>query len=128
MIGEIRHLQSEVLERLWEEFFSNAQTTCGHRGVSLELASLTRTPPTRPPMWLLDLVHEACRRVDPATVIMPSGAGHDTGYISHLGAAMIFVPSVGGRSHCPEEETLAEHLECGLRALREAVLALDRLH
>ena len=33
-----------------------------------------------------------------------SGAGHDAQvYGARMPAAMIFVPSVGGRSHCPEE-------------------------
>ena len=56
---------------------------------------------------------------------MPSGAGHDTGHLSHHGAIMIFVPSINGRSHCPEEETRPEHLDAGLAALRECILALD---
>lgn len=41
-----------------------------------------------------------------------SGAGHDSLPIGRvIDTAMIFVPSIGGRSHCPEEYTEAESLE-----------------
>jgi N-carbamoyl-L-amino-acid hydrolase len=39
---------------------------------------------------------------------------------------MLFVPSVGGRSHCPEELTLPAHLEAGTAALLATLLVLDR--
>lgn len=36
---------------------------------------------------------------------LPSGAGHDAQIFgAKLPAAMLFVPSAGGRSHCPEEK------------------------
>ena len=37
---------------------------------------------------------------------------------------MIFTPSRGGFSHCPQEDTGPEDLNRGLRVLCEAVLAL----
>jgi acetylornithine deacetylase/succinyl-diaminopimelate desuccinylase-like protein len=39
---------------------------------------------------------------------------------------MIFVPSIGGRSHCPEEDTAPEHLALGCIALARAIVAVDR--
>ena len=42
---------------------------------------------------------------------LPSGAGHDAQILgAQLPAAMLFVPSVGGRSHCPEEKSEAKDL------------------
>jgi N-carbamoyl-L-amino-acid hydrolase len=38
---------------------------------------------------------------------------------------MLFIPSAGGRSHCPEEWTAAEHLEAGVNALLTTLLILD---
>ena len=34
---------------------------------------------------------------------------------------MLFVPSIGGRSHCPEEHTSPEHLELGTKVLTKAL-------
>ena len=127
MIAEVRHLDGKVLQRLWQTFLDKVTAVCQRRGIGFEMVSITRTPPACPPEWLLRTVTGACREIDPRTIVLPSGAGHDTGHISEHGAIMIFVPSIGGRSHCPEEETESRHLDAGLEAIRASVLALDRV-
>jgi N-carbamoyl-L-amino-acid hydrolase len=53
---------------------------------------------------------------------MPSGALHDASNVAALmPVAMLFVPSIGGLSHNPAEDTRREHLVVGLAALGEAV-------
>jgi beta-ureidopropionase / N-carbamoyl-L-amino-acid hydrolase len=45
-------------------------------------------------------------RLGLSTLAMPSGAGHDSQNMATITpTGMIFVPSKGGRSHCPEEDT-----------------------
>src|SRR5262249_9616531 len=59
---------------------------------------------------------------------LPSGPLHDAAAVARAGvpAAMLFVQSLRGLSHTPEEDTLREHLELGVRALdRAATLALE---
>ena len=59
-----------------------------------------------------------CRR-------MPSGAVHDSALISGLAdTGMIFVPSRGGKSHCPEEFTEADDLEIGCNLLLTVITEL----
>lgn len=54
-----------------------------------------------------------------------SGAFHDAMYLASVApAAMLFVPSIGGISHHPDENTAHEHLIAGARALTAAVLKL----
>lgn len=56
---------------------------------------------------------------------MISGASHDAQFLSSLcPSVMIFVPSVGGRSHCPEEWTDMKDLENGCNVLLHSVLKL----
>ncbi|RUS45154.1 Zn-dependent hydrolase [Cohnella sp. AR92] len=56
---------------------------------------------------------------------MASGAGHDAQFVaSYLPAAMIFVPSVKGQSHCEEEFTPYEDCEKGVNVLLGTVLSL----
>jgi len=51
-----------------------------------------------------------------------SGAGHDAQILAaRCKVGMLFVPSVGGRSHCPEEHTDPGHLELGVRVLVRAL-------
>jgi acetylornithine deacetylase/succinyl-diaminopimelate desuccinylase-like protein len=53
---------------------------------------------------------------------MPSGAAHDAQEIARVtDAAMIFVPSIGGRSHCPEEDTPYEAIALGVDVLLGAI-------
>ena len=45
---------------------------------------------------------------------MPSGAGHDAGVVGkYLPTAMMFIPSIGGRSHTFEENTSEDDIFLG---------------
>jgi len=53
---------------------------------------------------------------------LASGAGHDAQVLAvKCKVGMLFVPSIGGRSHCPEEHTSPEHLELGTKVLTKAL-------
>jgi acetylornithine deacetylase/succinyl-diaminopimelate desuccinylase-like protein len=65
-----------------------------------------------------DAVAAAAQAEDLRHLAMPSGAGHDSQIMAeHVPTGMIFVPSVGGRSHCPEEYTEIERILPGVRVL-----------
>jgi beta-ureidopropionase / N-carbamoyl-L-amino-acid hydrolase len=58
---------------------------------------------------------------------VPSGATHDAVHMARLcPMGMIFVPSRGGRSHCPDEWTELEHIVTGVQVLAATVLDMDR--
>jgi N-carbamoyl-L-amino-acid hydrolase len=53
---------------------------------------------------------------------MPSGAGHDAQTFSrHCPAGLIFVPSIGGISHSPNEDTEWSDVEQGANLLARAI-------
>jgi N-carbamoyl-L-amino-acid hydrolase len=57
---------------------------------------------------------------------MPSGAGHDAQAVAHFAPiGMIFVPSVGGLSHHPDEYSRPEDIEAGVNVLLGALLKAD---
>jgi beta-ureidopropionase / N-carbamoyl-L-amino-acid hydrolase len=60
---------------------------------------------------------------------MPSGAGHDAMILGRcIPAAMLFVPSIGGRSHDISEDTDEADIRRGLRVFARAVeMTLDAL-
>jgi Acetylornithine deacetylase/Succinyl-diaminopimelate desuccinylase and related deacylases len=52
-----------------------------------------------------------------------SGAGHDAQMMARVcRTAMIFVPSIGGISHSPDEQTSGEDLLAGTELLLDVVL------
>ena len=54
---------------------------------------------------------------------MVSGAGHDASYMNQIApTAMIFVPSIGGRSHVEVENTTWEDCEAGANVLLHSIL------
>ena len=53
---------------------------------------------------------------------MPSGAGHDAQNLArHLPSGMLFVPSIGGKSHHRTENTSDEDILAGGRVYAAAV-------
>ena len=95
-----------------------------HLGASLDWVS--RVPPVPVTPWVADAIEKAARslQIDPLSI--PSGAGHDASQIARLGPmGMIFVPSRGGRSHCPEEWTDLDDIATGVAVLAEAVKICD---
>lgn len=58
---------------------------------------------------------------------MPSGAGHDAQAVAHFAPmGMIFIPSVGGLSHHPDEYSRPEDIEAGVNVLLHALLRADQ--
>ncbi|PIE55568.1 MAG: Zn-dependent hydrolase [Dethiosulfovibrio peptidovorans] len=56
-----------------------------------------------------------------------SGAGHDAQILARrVPSAMIFVPSIGGKSHCPQEESDFDQIADGVNVLLECALRVAR--
>lgn len=81
---------------------------------------------------IITMLHAAAMSVVPDGTdvpLMPSGAGHDTQFISHIAkTGMVFIPSQGGVSHAPEEFTPWSPIEIGTNVLLQGLLALAQRH
>jgi N-carbamoyl-L-amino-acid hydrolase len=56
---------------------------------------------------------------------LPSGAIHDALHLAEVcPASMIFVPSIGGKSHCPVEDTDPQQLVQGCEVLARTLADL----
>ncbi|MDR3295185.1 MAG: Zn-dependent hydrolase [Clostridiales Family XIII bacterium] len=76
----------------------------------------------------VNAVEEAAKEAGYSYRRIYSGAGHDAQYVADiLPATMIFVPSVGGHSHCVEEFTPTEACLNGANVMLNAILATDKL-
>ncbi len=98
------------------------------RGVTCGIKLLERRAAVPMDGGLRAALHTALESLDNKLMPVPSGAGHDTMCVATVApAAMIFVPSAGGRSHVGDEYTTPEDLELGVEALVRAIVAVDRL-
>jgi N-carbamoyl-L-amino-acid hydrolase len=103
-----------------------ARRAAAGRGLGLTLTRGMSFDPTPMNGAFVTALDAAARRVAPGrSRVMPSGALHDATNLADLmPVGMLFVPSIGGISHNPREDTKREHLAIGLRALAEAASAL----
>ena len=74
---------------------------------------------------LISLLEQLTQELQIPSMKLPSGAGHDTQFFAqHTQAGMIFVPSIKGISHAPEEATEARDIALGGKLLLHAVAVL----
>ena len=67
---------------------------------------------------IISLLEEAARKLDYEYMLMPSGSGRDTQFYAKIAtASMIFIPSVNGISHAPDEWTHWTDVEKGANLL-----------
>ncbi len=72
-------------------------------------------------------IEHATEELSITSMALPSGALHDAGVLAQIApAGMIFVPSIEGRSHSPDEDTKMVDLVAGANTLLHTVLALAR--
>jgi len=75
---------------------------------------------------IIKLISLSAMELGLSSLKMPSGAGHDAQNMARLApTGMIFVPSVGGISHSPQEFSRPEDLEAGANVLLITLVRLD---
>lgn len=104
-----------------------ARSIAGKRGLGLHLLEGFRVDPVRMDRALMSALDAAAQATAPGrSRVMASGALHDASNVAAcLPVGMLFVPSIGGISHNPREDTSRDHLAAGLRALALAVSRLS---
>lgn len=122
---DMRHPDEECLRGAEETLDAWLRELAARDGVRIESERLARFSPAPFDPDMVNIVENSARRLGCSYRRMVSGAGHDAQMMARIcPAAMIFVPSRGGYSHCPQEDTSPEALSLGLKVLCEAVLTL----
>jgi N-carbamoyl-L-amino-acid hydrolase len=74
---------------------------------------------------ICNLVEQSAQSLGYSHKRMVSGAGHDAQFMASLiPTAMVFVPSINGKSHCEEEQTTWEDCAKGVNVVLDTVLTL----
>ena len=88
-----------------------------------EFSVLSEIEPVKCDTGLLRNLNDTADALKIPHLQMASGAAHDTQFMASITrAAMIFVPSKGGRSHSIAEWTEMEHIEKGANVLLNTLL------
>jgi len=124
-VCDLRAPTAHLLTKLDEEVVWLLGDAAHPRGVTVENVLLQRVEPGPMHEGPIDAVERAARSLGLGCMRLPSGAIHDALHLAECTAStMIFVPSIGGKSHCPTEDTAPEHLEAGCLVLAETLRLL----
>lgn len=125
---DVRSDTCDYLDEFLQRLRESVTRICSQTKTTLKsFEILTNTRPVFCDENLMNLIKGVCHKQNISFLTMPSGAGHDAAFISHLAPmAMIFVPSVDGKSHCPEELTSKEDLGLGVDVLFKSILEYDK--
>ncbi|RMF24913.1 MAG: Zn-dependent hydrolase [Bacteroidetes bacterium] len=126
---EIRDLDREKIWSIYRKIEERARTIEKETGcrISFDHLNVSAIPaPTDP--RIRAVIAQSAEALGLSYLTMPSGAGHDAQDMAQIApTGMIFIPSVGGISHSPEEYSRPEDIANGVNVLLHSILALDRL-
>jgi N-carbamoyl-L-amino-acid hydrolase len=121
MVLEFRDTDPAILDAL-ERHVRNWVDQSGSDHCPTGMESMARIPPTPLAGDLAAILAQSTKTLGEEPIHMPSGAGHDAMVIGRfIPAAMLFVPSIGGRSHDISEDTAEADIVFGCEVLADAV-------
>ena len=126
MLLEFRSILPERIAAVKKKFLEALQEVARRRGLDVSWEVLLEERPVPIPAETVAMAATVCQELGIPYRRLASGGSHDANHIAEIApVAMLFVPSVGGRSHCPEEFTETDHLAAGTRVLLDLLLRLD---
>jgi allantoate deiminase len=113
------------LDGKWAEVEPRIHALASARQLAMDIRPTSTSEPVALSATIQDVLEHVCAGRGFSHMRMPSGAVHDAQVMAPLvDTGMIFIPSRGGRSHCPEEYSEPAQVEQGANVLLDAVMVL----
>ncbi|MGD8519773.1 MAG: M20 family metallo-hydrolase, partial [Desulfobacterales bacterium] len=120
---DIRSWDDEHALKAWELVRKDFETIAAGRGCPIKIEETWRVEHSPFDEKLVQGILEIADELGYSNLHMVSGAGHDASYMNQVcPTAMIFIPSIGGRSHVEVENSKWEDCEAGANVLLHAIL------
>jgi N-carbamoyl-L-amino-acid hydrolase len=120
---DIRSWDDDLALNAWETVKQDFQAIAGRRGCPIRMEETWRVAHSPFDEKLVQRVMDSAAELGYPARRMVSGAGHDASYMNQIApTAMIFVPSIGGRSHVEVENTTWVDCEAGCNVLLHSIL------
>jgi N-carbamoyl-L-amino-acid hydrolase len=125
LVHEMRDPDVSVLERLAGECAALAREVAAAHRLGVEIQPMSATTPAPCSPRVQAVTEKVCATLGLATRRLYSAAGHDAQNLARVtDSGMIFIPSLGGRSHRVDEMSDWQAIERGANALLHTLLAL----
>jgi N-carbamoyl-L-amino-acid hydrolase len=122
---DFRDTSMDRLHRLEQAITRAAEEAAAQHRVESQYHRLSLTEPVATDEQLQTLISRLAESRGFSTRRMHSGAGHDAQNMARITpTGMIFIPSIGGKSHSPQEYSTWDSIEKGATVLLDAVLEL----
>ncbi|WP_290819178.1 Zn-dependent hydrolase [Halovivax sp.] len=124
---DVRSNDLAVRDRAEKRLLAAFDDVAERRGLSIDLEELDRSEPVELDDALGDRLAAAAASATSAHRRLPSGGGHDAMNVQLAGipAGMVFVPSVDGVSHNPDEETDPEAVADAAAVIARTVIEAE---
>ena len=120
---DIRSWDDDHALQAWELLKREFQQIASKHGTPIRIEETWRVAHAPFNEKLVQRVLDTAKELGYSHLHMVSGAGHDASYMNQVcPTAMIFVPSIGGRSHVEVERTTWEDCEAGANVLLHCLL------
>lgn len=124
---EIRTCDPKVKESIVKQLEKETIQIEEKRGVQIERKINLDQREMPMDQEVIKAVEEGIREIGEEEIKLVSMAGHDAANMARVTkSGMIFVQSIDGKSHCPEEKTSIREIEKVGSAMLKAVLKLDK--
>jgi beta-ureidopropionase / N-carbamoyl-L-amino-acid hydrolase len=125
---ELRDLSQATLVTMMGDIRARAGAIAESTRTTIEFTQTMQAAPAAATPEVQRAIEAAAAAAGLQTSRLPSGAGHDAQMMALLGPmGMIFVPSIGGISHAPQELTRWDDCARGADVLLGTVLEMDRV-
>lgn len=122
---DIRDVEEEGKDIISKELIEKVKENANLYNLKYDIELIGESPVVKLSEKVIDTIEKIAIERSYPYKVMNSGAVHDSGMFADLtNVGMTFVPSIGGRSHCPEELTRFEDIKLGCDLLLETVIRL----
>ncbi len=120
---DIRSWDDQLALEAWKILEKEFKAISEKRGCPIRVEETWKVEHSPFDKRLVQRVLDNAQRLGYPSLYMVSGAGHDASYMNQVApTAMIFVPSINGRSHVEVENTKWEDCEAGVNVLLHCIL------
>ena len=123
---ELRDLDAKKIDALYAKVEAEAKRIGAMNGTTFSFVQFTNNIPAPTDPRIQAMVAASATELGLTHKKMPSGAGHDAQDVAQIGpVGMIFVPSIGGISHAPNEFSRPGDITNGANVLLNTLLKVD---
>lgn len=123
--ADIRDVKPKGIELAANKLLCMTNEVATKRNLSSSVELIGESKSVELSTKIVETIKQTATKMGYKYKIMNSGAVHDVAMLTELtDVGMIFVPSVGGMSHCPEELTNYDDIKLGCDLLLQTVIKL----